>query len=173
MFLSFSFSSEFDTKDGDEDALNIYRGWEIKCRHFMKFFFGFVGSQSSLFLIELLRAIIDICMGNSDTSAWNLLFNLYFPFETESIFGWLLYWLFQWTTAVSYVLSVVLTTTQFMCFCYYISAICDHFDLLIGLYHSNSERIQNGNDSQSYQRMWQNSMEKLQHAVEIHVRIYE
>lgn len=143
----------------------------MKCRHFMKFFFGFVCSQSSLFLIELLRAIVDICMGNTDTSAWKLLFNLFVPFDTVSIFGWLLYWLFQWTTAVSYVLSVVLTTTHFMCFCYYIFAICDHFDLLIDLFHFDSE--QSGSDLRSYPEMWRNSMKKLQHAIELHVQIYE
>lgn len=152
-----------DTSD-NRGILNIYSASELKCRQCVRIFFFYFCGLLSTFFLALIFAILDICFGKTDTSAWNLPFNVVVPFETESVLNWLLEWLFQISSGFSYTVRMILTTTHFVCCCYYIMAVCEHFNWEIDSVrqHNNTE-----------QQIWQKIREKLQHAVGLHINIYE
>lgn len=166
-----SFISNLNDEDEEQNAFNIFYRCEIKCRKVSKNFFTYARIHVSTFLITVAIAFFDICNGNTDTSKWMLSFDVVLPFDTHStVLGWFLNWLFQSIGSASYVLTVVLTTNHFACFCYYIIATCDYFDLLMALLRFDDEPTQS---SQKKSKMGRKAKDKLQLAVEVHIQIYE
>lgn len=145
----------------------------MKCRKYARFSFYYGCGHVSTFSTAFIGAIFDIYNGNSDTSAWNLAFNLLLPFDTQSIFGWFLDWFFQFYMSIIYALCTILITSHFACFCYYIIATCNQFGLMIEALHFDCKQIRKEKNMQKCSEMWKNAREKLQEAIEMHVQIYE
>lgn len=148
----------------NQRALNIFRTYEMKCRKLTRilFYYGFV--QVASLLNPLIVAILAICMGTADTSKWPLPLPLVLPFDTQSLLGWFLDWFFQFNVAIGYNGSTVLTTTHLACFCYYIIAACDYFDLEIESLPFNYRKgdgVENTIEK-----------EKLQRSIQMHANIY-
>lgn len=152
----------------------MYRSTEQKCRKFTKFYLYYICCNQSSFVAALGFAISSICVGNLDTSAWNLPFNLVVPFNTEPLWGWFLHWYFQFTASLSYTLCMIIPTTYFVCLCRYIAAICNHFKLLIDSIRFDVEQIQyNSKNRQNNTDVWQNVHTKLIELVDLHVNAME
>lgn len=160
-------------KDGDQDAFAIYYRCETKCRKLSKFSFYYGCLQLSSFFVGLIGGIFDILRGKIGTSAFNLPLSVALPVDTHSIHGWLLDWLFQLIVGAAYNLSMILTTAHFACFCYYIIAISNCFDLLTGSLRIHFKQIQNEKNIQKLPEMWHAAKAKLQLVIETHINIYE
>ena len=176
IFFEYFFRSlynKINDQDDDENAANIYRKGESKGFKLTKIFFCYGCCQVLTFTTALFRAIFDICNGKTDTSAWKLPTNITLPFDTQSVYGWLLNWFLQINVGIAYSLSIILISTHFACFCFYIVATCKNFDLLIDSLHIDIEQIQQEKNTQKHPKMWQNAKEKLQQAIEMHITIYE
>ena len=145
----------------------------MKCQKLTKIFFYYGCVQVSTFFAAFFSAIFDICNGNIDVSAWNLPVPVELPFDIKSIFGWFLNWFFQFGSGTVYSFCMILTTTHFVCFCYYIIATCKHFDLFIESLHADCDKIEKEKNTQKHPKMWSNVRENLQHIVEIHINIYK
>lgn len=143
-------------------ANSLYWISESKYREFSKKMFYCGCVQISTFIIPLMQAAFDICMGNFDTSSWILPLNVVVPFNTQTISGWLLSWWFQVNVNFTYAVGMILMTTDFSGSCYYIISICNHFELLM-----------NSMDSGSKQKMWSNVKATLQRAIEQHIKLFE
>lgn len=101
-------------------------------------------------------------MGNFDTSLWILPLNVVVPFDTQTITGWLLSWLFQMNVSFTYSLVCMLMTTDFIGSCHYITSICKQFELQI-----------NSMDLDTELQLWSNVKMKLQQSILQHIKLYE
>lgn len=146
----------------DETILEMYWTNEQKCRKFTKILSYYVFAHQSIVMASLFYSFYCICVGNLNTTTWVLAFNIVVPFNTEYLLGWYLQWLIQLSMSISYVLSVVSVTSFFVCCCFYIQAICNHFKLLINSIEQN--------DGQCDER---NQEKKITNAIEIHVKAFE
>lgn len=125
------------------------------------------------FSTALIRAIFDVCTGKIDTSAWMLPLNVILPFDQQSVFGWFLNWCLQLCTSIGYSVSMILTTTHFVCFCYYIIATCNHIDLLFEAIGIECEQIQKETNTRNNSKLWRNARGKFQQTIELHTQIYK
>lgn len=132
-----------------------------------------MGFHMSTFMTEIIRAISDICIGNTNASAWNLSFDTVLPFKASTVFGWFLDWGFQSNIGFTYAMCMILTTTHFVCFCYYIIAICNHFELMIDSMRFDCKEIQKEKNIHKHLEMWRSAREKLKQAIEMHANIHE
>lgn len=171
--ISFDLSSILVDKSDVHDAPNSYWNCEMKCRRLTKRFLCYGCIHLSIFLPVLVFVFIDIFKGEFDGSAYNLPFNTVVPFDMHTVSGLLFVWFLQLNESFTYNVHMITTTTQFVCFCYYIFAICDHFNHLIDSIHFDSQQIQMVSNRETRQQMWLNARVKLQRAVEIHVDVYE
>lgn len=147
--------------------------FETKYRKFTRGLFYYGCSTLLPYFNPLVVAIIDMCNGNFDSSAFNLPLNVVVPFDTEVFIGWLLFWYFQLNLALTYEVAMILATTHLVGFCYYINATCNHFALLIDSIRVDCERIQRERNAPQKLEMWFDATKKLQQGVELHVEIYE
>lgn len=146
---------------------------EIKCRKSIKFMALYVCFNMSTFVGAFIYAIYSICIGNLDNSTWILPFNIVFPFDTSDISGWFFEWFYQCLSALSYAISVSLTSMYFVCLCYNIITICKHFGFLFESIDQSVEQLRNEKIPKKRQILWYNIHRKLCEAVTIHVKVYE
>lgn len=146
----------------DDEIYKMYWKNEQKCRKFTKIMTYYVLLHQSIVMACLFYSIYCITVGNLDTSTWVIAFNIVVPFDTQSLFGWYLQWLIQLSMSISYVLSVVSVTSYFVCCCFYIQTICDHFDMLVKSIEQKDGEI--GERTQE---------KKIIEAIEIHVKVFE
>lgn len=151
----------------------MYWTSEIKSRRLLKRFLYYGCVHLSTFLPVLITAFTDILNGEFGRSAYDLPFNVVVPFNMESVFGWLITWLYQFIACSLYLVQMITTTACFIGFCQYIMAMCAHFDLLIDSIRSDSKEIHAENNTQIQRQMWLNVKAKLQQAIEMHIDIYE
>lgn len=145
---------------------------EQKCRKFTKMLMTCcVVSNQIPIMFALIHAVYGICVGNFDASAIDLPMNVVLPFDTRTIWGWGLLWMLQFNAFNSYPLIMVLTTTYFTCFCFYLIAICDHFNLLIESIRREVDAIQMETNQRGEQ--WQHVKKTIFRAVDVHVKMFE
>lgn len=178
LFLTFDFYfSRFglDTDD-NQHAFSIFRECEVKCRKIAKNFFYYGCLHVSTFLIAIIGAFYEIYNGNTDASTWNVSLLISLPLNLQSYFVWCLNWFFQTSAGTSYGVSMILTTSHFVSFCYYIIAACNHFDLLITSLRADNKPIGNTQEipiGKEHPKIWRNAKQQLHRAIEMHVEIYE
>lgn len=151
----------------------MYEMYELKYRKFTRGLFYYGCAAMLPYFNPLVVAIVDICSGNFDSSAFNLPLNVVVPFNTEVAAGWLVFWYFQFNLALTYELAMSLATTHLVGFCYYIMATCNHFGLLIDSIRIDCERTQWERNTEVKLYLWFDATKKLQQIVELHVNIYE
>lgn len=113
------------------DAYQIYLDVEQKCTIFAKRMLSYIIIHQSMFIFSLCHSIYCLSVGNYDTSTWQLAFKLAVPFSTEKVWKWYILYILQQSFGTAYALSLVPIPIYFFCCCFYIGAICDHFDFLI------------------------------------------
>lgn len=160
----------FHALDGHRNIVEMY--WEIeqKCCLYTKLMLYYIYGHQMPVLGALAHAVYCICTGDSNTSAWDLPFNVIVPFETQSVRGWLLKWLFEVGTGFVYILCIIIPTSYFFSFCLYIVAICSHFDLLTDEIRMDIDEAQNGTlHRQHHANLWHRVRKKITHLIAIHV----
>lgn len=168
------FLFRFPFIDDENDVSNLYWATEIKCRKLTKLVLVFLCIELSTILAMLFAALFDIFMGHTDdTSKWILPIELFVPFDTQLIFGWILNWFYQFDMCFIYLVHMITTTTHFAGCCYYIMTICAHFDQMIASVQDDAKKAKNEKDVQKRQKLWNNAEEKLQRAIQLHAKIYE
>lgn len=149
----------------------IYRNVENKCHELMWKIIYYLCYNNSVSMVSLLSSFYSIAIGNVDTSTWLLPFDLVVPFETSSLGGWYLLWIFNLQIPIVYSTCLTSTLSYFLCCCLYFGALCDHFDLMIQEFHNDVQRNQSGTDSRTNQMM--NDVTFLHKAIDIQNNIFE
>lgn len=154
--------------NSDDENITLYWTTEMKCRKTTKQFacFGLI-LQVSIFS-ALISGLFNIYMGDSDPSTWSLPFMIVSPFDTNSILGWFLTWFYEFNMSVMYFTYLFTTCSHFLCCCYYIIAICDHFSTII-----HSIKVRKEKNIQNNQQRCDDALEKLNRAIETHNNVYE
>lgn len=125
-----NFFSSFAAID-QKAVANIYWTVENKCHNFTEQMTKFVVFQQTSFCLAFFYSIYCICVGNFDTSTYYLPLRIAAPFNIDSLLGWYLFWVLQCITGISYMFSMVAVLLYFVFCCFYLQALCDHFDHLI------------------------------------------
>lgn len=115
----------------ETEAGNIYWNIDQKCKKITKNMEYFIFLNQNIFNAPFVISIYFVIIGNFDTSTWILPLHMVVPFSTDSLFGWYLLWWIQWSMGIFYGLCTVVITAFFVCCCFYIEAICEHFDFII------------------------------------------
>lgn len=111
---------------------HLYWTNEQKCRKYTKNMFCYYSLfNESATLVSLCSSVFMVFTGNFDTSKLILPFTFAVPFDTETMWGWYLLWFIQLNVGVSYGKTMISITSYFICCCFYIETICDHFNLVI------------------------------------------
>lgn len=164
-FLSISSSAQCK-------IFSIYWINEQKCQKYTKRIAYYLFFHMSIFFLNFLNAIINIILGNLNTSTWSLSFTMSVPFDKTCVWGWLLTSFIEINTAISYSFCMVSITSYFICCCFYIEALCEHFDALIKLSGNEVERIREKNQ-QITGKFYLKAHNQLSEAVKLHVKIFE
>lgn len=101
-------------------------------------------------MLNLINAIFSITIGNFNTTSWKLMFNISSPFDQTDAFSWFIRWFIEICMGVTYSLTIVYITSYFVACCFYINAMCEHFDFLMCSIGKNTEKdnISNGSETQ-------------------------
>ena len=132
--------------------------------------------ETAMLTIPFFASIYNIYIGNLDTSTWELNFKTAVPFSTEPIWGWYIKYFFQLLMSLSYSICMTTTTSYFVSGCFYIDAVCNHFDALIDSLKEDIEHLDGTNGSKPIkvtQKMYGKFKEKLRNSVEVHMKLYE
>lgn len=136
---------------------------ERKCHRLNKQMAAFVLLVQSVFVIALFHSVYCICVGNFDTSTYFLPMKFAPPFNIDSLFGWYPFLAFQFVSSLTYFCGTVVATGYFVCCCFYVGALCDHFDYLIETF--DAELRENPNSL--------NARKILINAIDHHNKIHE
>lgn len=160
--------------DGHHNIVDMY--WEIeqKCCFYTKLLLYYIYGHQMPVVAALSHAIYCICTGDFNTSVWDLPFSVVVPFDTQSIWGWLLKWLFEFGAGFAYILCMIIPTTYFFCFCLYIVAICNHFELMIDHIRFDIEQIQSDTTGRhKHANMWHDVRKNVFQLIDMHVNALE
>lgn len=114
-----------------------------------------------------------ILRGNYDTSAWTLPLDVAVPFDTTTLGGWYSFWFIQMNTDLAYAGSFILITSYFVCCCFYIGAICDHFDFLFDSIVEDIDGNRVETDLKKYQKRQQQIEIKIGRMIKVHMKMTE
>lgn len=98
-----------------------------------------------MFMANLIAPILCIFGGDCDTTQWNLSFNMAIPFDQTVTWGWILKWFIEFSMGFSYSTSIITITAYFVCCCFYIETLCNHFGSLITSTGNLVESMHNSN----------------------------
>lgn len=150
-----------------------YWSVEQKCRKYTQNILLYLVPQHVMFVIAILKCSYDIIRGHYDTSAWNLPLHISVPFNTETFSGWLLLLFIQLNISMGYSLTMISVTSYFICCCFYLDAICCHFDMLINTVKKDVENNQVEKVYFKYRKREQQIRKNLHNAIEVHGNVYE
>lgn len=125
-----------------------------------------------MFVAAALYSVYCILTGNCDTSTWILPYKLSVWFDTASIQGWYWLWFVQANVGLTYSLVMITISSYFVCCCFYIGALCDHFDYLIHSLNDDVEQTQVKENVSMDQRKIR-IKDILSRSVCIHIKVFE
>ena len=163
--------SEADVDNSEEHL--IYWRCEQKCRKHTQRLSYYVFFHTLLFPIALIHAFVCIASGNYDTSLWLLGFDVVVPYDQTRIWGWFVTWFIQLSMAFSYALCMTTVTSFIVSGCYYIYAMCDHFNVLMNSVGRAVERIRTEVNPRKIRKTRQLINTQLSNAIKVQVKIYE
>lgn len=114
-----------------DEMFSIYWGIEQKCRKYSKIIHSFVISNQSMFVASFLNSLYNILIENFETSSWLLPFQISVPFNTDTIGGWYVLYLMQFSMGIAYSTCISSTVAYFVCCCLYIGGMCDQINFMI------------------------------------------
>lgn len=171
-----SFKFYFIFYAGKGKIVDIYWENEQMCRKYTKIIAYYVFFNQAAYLMVLIAPIYSIINGNFDASRWKLMYNLIIPFDKADLFGWIMHYFAQFNVGLTYSLILVSITSYFVCCCFYVNSICDHFDYLINLIKDTIELTEvdeTGESQPTVQTNWRKVKEQLSEAINLHVEIFE
>lgn len=157
----------------DADEVAIYWANEQKCRKRLQQASYYIIFNQASFVITLIFSIYCLISGSFDASKLVLPFNLILPFDTTTVTGWYFLWFIEFNIGFSYVLSMVGVTSYFVCCCYYICTICDHFFSLLQSLEADVKWNQIEKVLQIRSENIRRIKEKFLHAIEINIKAFE
>lgn len=162
---------EIVDKDTNRNVFSMYWRVEQKCRKYTKI----IGCYplKLMFVASFIYSIVCISRGNRDTSTWILPYTLSVPFDTRSIFGWYCLWFIESNIGVTYAFIMITISTYFVCCCFYIGCICDHFDFLIYSLNEHVEKIRTEENFFKFRHKYRQMKDKLAQAITIHTKLFE
>lgn len=166
-------SLHFSAAD-DKKVTFIYWNVEKKCHRFMKRLSPFVVIQQTGYCFALLYSIYNVCVSNFDTSTYFLPLRLATPFNTDTVFKFYLFLMVHLSIGYSYLFCAIPTISYFVCWCFYLNGLVDHFDYLFGLL--NAEFEENEDEPNDRATAYENSLRArklLSNAIDLHNKIYE
>lgn len=160
--------------EDEPEVYNIYWRTEQKCRKITKLMY-YINFLNFVYLpLPVLYSIYDMIKGNFDTSAWILPFYVSVPFNTDTIWGWVLLVFININIGFGYSLGLVALTSYFISCCFYISAICEHFEFIIeSTVKSSVAKNQNEKDRFEYKKREWEIKKHLCKAINTHMNMYE
>lgn len=155
------------------ETFQIFWNTEQKCRKYTRKITSYFFINEAIFMGAPMYSIFSIIMGNRDATTWALPMDLSVPFDTSTILGWYLTWFFQFNISLCYVSCIITITTYFVCCCFYIGAVCEHYEFLYNNVCASLELYQNEKNSTERQNKRQRIMEKMGEVVATHAKIFE
>ena len=143
------------------------------CRKYTRIMISYLVPQHLIFVIAVIQCIFDIIRGHYDTSEWTLPIHISVPFNTDNVLGWFMLLLVQINITAAYALTITSITSYFVCCCFYLDAICCHFDMLINTVKQGVESNQVEKVYYKYRKREQQIRKNLHNAIEIHNDVYE
>lgn len=101
------------------------------------------------------------------------MYDLVVPFDKTKILGWFMTWFAQFNVGISYSLVLVSITSYFVCCCFYVGTICNHFDYLM---ESIKKDVECGEGQSNQIKNTKNILKikkQLSDAINLHVNIFE
>lgn len=147
----------------DAGVFDLYWETEQKSQKYLKRMSYYIIFHQSMFMVNLIAPILCILGGDCDPTQWNLSFNLAMPFDQTVAWGWILRWFVDFSMGFSYSTALITITAYFVCCCFYIESLCNHFDLL----------IKSVDRSVVSKANWRKLTKQLNEAVRFHVEIFE
>lgn len=158
--------------EDDDELFDIYRETEQKCRKLTKTLIYYLCSQEFVFVFPILFSTYCVCVGNYDTSSWISLFGLDLPFK-QTVWGWYLTWFCQINMSIVFALICFPITSYFICCCFYIDAMCSHFEILINSIDRRIDRMLRQKNQQNYQNLMRKVNDTFYQAIDVHAKIFE
>lgn len=158
---------------GDGEIPNIHWKNEQRCRKFTKSMSNFIIANETVLTLSFCYSTVCVCIGNYDTTNWVLQFPMKTPFNKEAVIGWYCIWCIQFIQSFSYAICMVTLTTYFVCCCFYIVTLCDHFQELCRLINKDVDQIQKVKNLPNSQNMYQRISKRLYQAIDLHVTTFE
>lgn len=132
--------------------------------------FYFIPANQAVLTASVLYSSICVLFGEYDTSNWILQFPIYTPFNKSTVIGWYCEWFIQFIIGASYASYMSTITSFFVCCCFYIMTLCNHFDALCQLLKNDVQGKNSfGNGHQFHKRIHK----IISKAIEIHVTTIE
>lgn len=91
----------------------------------------FIIFDSMITFASLFGSFYSLAIGNFDTLTWPLPFDMVVPFQTNTFFGWYSLWFYNLLCNLAYVACLTSTSSYYVCCCFYLGGLCDHFDFTI------------------------------------------
>lgn len=161
----------------EQEALALkYWTVEQRCRRFTKTMGAFIILEHISFVIALLFSIYSVYTGNFDTSKYYLPLRIAAPFNTGTVARWYAFLFMQLCLLLSYALSVIPVISYFVCCCFYLDAMCDHFNHLISMIDGEFEAKPNDPNDRATAVYCKGSLyarKLLKNAIDHHNKIYE
>lgn len=147
---------------------------EQKSYQYIKKLSVFVFFQTFSIVLTFFFSIYYVSIGNVDTSTFFLPLRMTPPFSTDTLLGWYTFWLYQFIDIIAFLGATITAALHFGGYCFYLHALCDHFDYLIET--AGYEFLQspsNGPRKLSTRRRSSIAQKNLGNAIEHHNMIYE
>lgn len=156
--------------EGEEH--DIYWKTEQACVKHVKQMLFYIFSQQLYYVLGLVLPLYCIYHGNSDTSAWPLVLNIFFPLDIAVLWHWFLKWCITFNMAFTYCLSTTSVTSYFVCCCFYAEAICEQFVYKMNLV-KNYVTLHSGEKNVSKRReILQAIKDNLSASVDLHAEVF-
>lgn len=157
--------------DSKIEVFSIYWNVEQKCRKYTKI----IGCYplKLMFVAAFIYSIVCIMNGNRNTSTWILPYTISVWFDTSTIHGWYLLWVIETHIGFTYASICITISSYFVCCCFYIAGICEHFDMLIYSLNEDVKLMRIEKSKSKYQHMYKKMKVKLARTITIHVKMFE
>lgn len=153
---------------------NAYCLAEQRCYQYINKLYIFVVCESFSIVFTFFFSIYYVLIGNVDTSTYFLPLRLAPPFSTGTLLGWYSFWLYQFFDIIAFLGATIATALHFGGYCFYLHALCDHFDYSIQLI--DHEFDQSPDSRPREESAWKRSLsvrKNLSIAIDQHNTIYE
>lgn len=160
---------------GEDDAIHeLYWNAEQKCRKYTKMLAVIHTLYVQVaYVVVFVYSIYCLCTANLDASTWPTIYDIYVPFDTDTVPGWYVQFFFGDLMEICYFMTMVLPTAYFICCGVYIRTMCEHFLKLMGSMQRTIEQQKDDTNPQKRLQNYRQIKTQFAKAIRIHMEIYE